>query len=42
MDFPSRIYIVSLNIDFSKPIDEAELPHIKSYPRAYEKGIVDS
>jgi len=20
----------------------AELPHIKSYPRAYEKGIVDS
>jgi len=23
MDFPSKIYIVSLNIDFSKPIDGA-------------------
>ena len=23
-------------------LGKAELPHIKSYPRAYEKGIIDS
>jgi hypothetical protein len=26
MDFPSRIYIVSLNVDFSKHIDKAVFP----------------
>jgi hypothetical protein len=23
-------------------LNRIELPHIKSYPRAYEKGIIDS
>jgi len=36
------IAVIGFLFDLLNGAFDSELPHIKSYPRAYEKGIVDS